>query len=246
MANPVETAVLAERPLAELVHADARAARVLEKFGLDFCCGGRRTLREAAQADGVPLDEVIDALGALGAPTEEDREPAAWKDLDVLVRHILEHHHRYVRDTSPTINAWLDRLVERHGSRHPELSVVRQTFRDLTDRVASHMLKEEHILFPFINDLAAARRGGGRLPMGPFGTILNPVRVMETDHALVGELLGRLRAQSRGFAAPDDACTTYRLCYDELARFEQDLHRHIHLENAVLFPRALELERSLT
>jgi len=105
------------------------------------------------------------------------------------------------------------------------------------------MVKEENVLFPFIDDLARADRDGSRAPRGPFGTILNPVRVMESDHALAGELLSRLHSLTNGYRVPDDACNTYRLCYQELARFEHDLHRHVHLENNVLFPRALDLMR---
>jgi regulator of cell morphogenesis and NO signaling len=245
MTDPVLTARVAHRTLGELVREDARAAQVLERLGPDFCCGGRRTLAEAAEEQGIPLEPVVDALQALGDPALDSLEPAEWQDLDVLVRHILDRHHAYIRDTAPTITAWLVRLVNRHGARHPELAAMQQIFGDLAEELATHMVKEENILFPYINDLAATRRGGGRLPTGPFGTILNPVRVMEADHAVVGDLVGRLRALSGGFIPPADACATYKSCYAELAQFERDLHRHIHLENNVLFPRALELERSL-
>ena len=235
----------AERSLGELVQEDARAAGVFESFGLDFCCNGRRTLRDAAEAQDVPLDALVGALADLGDPAGVDTEPDEWRELDVLVRHIVDCHHAYVRSVSPTIIAWLDRLVERHGGRHPELEAMKQTFEELATELATHMVKEENILFPYIVDLAVARTRGARLPAGPFGTILNPVRVMEADHALAGELSGKLRRLSGGFIAPPDACTTYRVCYAELDTFERDLHRHIHLENNVLFPRAIELERAL-
>jgi regulator of cell morphogenesis and NO signaling len=244
MTDPARETSFAGRTLGDVVHSDGRSAQVFERFGLDFCCGGRRTLREAASAAGVPVEEVVDALAALGDPGAEDLEPAEWTELDALVRHIVERHHAYVRAASPAISAWLERLVDRHGARHPELGEVRETFRELAGELETHMMKEENILFPVINDLARARRGGGRLPLTPFGTILNPVRVMETDHALAGRLLEHLRSLTDGFTPPPDACTTYRLCYTELAQFERDLHRHIHLENNLLFPRALELEQS--
>jgi regulator of cell morphogenesis and NO signaling len=234
-----------QRSLGDVVSENARAATVLERFGLDYCCNGHQTLEDAAADRGVPLNEVVGALAALGDPTPADRAPAEWEHLDALTGHIIERHHRYVRDTCPTVNAWLDKLVARHASRHPELEEVRQTFADLSDELMTHMMKEENVLFPFINDLAVARRAGTRPPAGPFGTILNPVRVMESDHQAAGELLARLRTLTNGYTAPDDGCTTYRLCYGELARFEEDLHRHIHLENNVLFPRALEIEGRL-
>ena len=171
--------------------------------------------------------------------------PAEWDDLSVLTRHIMDRHHGYVRSASPVLAGWLDRLVQRHGERHPELEAIRQTFGKLADDMSMHMMKEENILFPYINDLAVARARGARTPPSPFGTVLNPVRVMEADHALVGELLARLRTLSAGFVPPPDGCATYRLCFAELEAFERDLHQHMHLENSVLFPRAIELERSL-
>jgi regulator of cell morphogenesis and NO signaling len=245
MTNPATPPSPARRSLAELVIDDARAAAVLERFGLDYCCGGRRTLEEAAAERGLAPDVVVQALGSLGPPRNTDRLPAEWKDLDALTRHIVATHHRYVRDTTPVIAAWLDKLVARHGAGHPELAEVRAVFLELGDELMTHMAKEEHILFPFIEDLAAAHRAGARLPNGPFGTVLHPVRVMEEDHRLAGELIGRLRVLTRDHQPPEDACTTYRACYAELAAFEADLHRHIHLENNVLFPGALDLEQRL-
>jgi regulator of cell morphogenesis and NO signaling len=239
------TTETADRTLGELVLDDARAARVFENFGLDFCCNGRRTLREAADAQNVQLESVVSALVALGAPAAEDVAPAEWDDLSVLTRHIVDRHHGYVRSASPALAGWLERLVQRHGERHPELEAMRQTFDELADEMSMHMMKEENILFPYINDLADARARRTRMPPSPFGTVLNPVRVMEADHALVGELMAKLRALSSEFVAPSDGCATYRLCFTELEAFERDLHRHIHLENNVLFPRAIELERNL-
>jgi len=229
----------------DTVQQDGRTARVFETFGLPFCCEGQRTLRQAAEVRGVPVDAVLGALQALGDPTAADAMPAEWDDLRVLVRHIVDRHHAYVRSVCPTLEAWLDRLVEHHGARHAELEPIRQAFHELADDLATHMMKEEHLLFPYITELETARLRGGRLPLGPFGTILNPIRVMETDHARAGALGTRLRALSGGYRAPADACTTYRLCYDALADFERDLHQHVHLENNVLFPRAIEIEQTL-
>jgi regulator of cell morphogenesis and NO signaling len=236
----------AQRSLADIVSEDARAAAVFENFGLDFCCLGRRTVEEAAAAHGAPVTEVLAALDALGAPAPDDALPSECDQLDGLTRYIVLRHHHFVRDASPAIAGLLEKLVTRHGERHPELAAVRRTFDELRDELLTHMLKEENVLFPFIDDLARASRDGSRPPRGPFGTILNPVRMMETDHALAGELLARLQSLTNGYRAPDDGCTTYRMCYQELARFERDLHRHVHLENHVLFPRAVELESRMS
>jgi regulator of cell morphogenesis and NO signaling len=236
----------ASRELGSLVADNARIAAVLERFGLDYCCNGHQTLADATAERGLPIDEVIDAIAEVGEPTPEEREAGEWRDLGALTQYIVDRHHRYVRETSPAVSAWLDKLVARHGDRHPELAQVREVFFAVSAEMAAHMVKEENILFPFIAELAAAKKSGTALPGGPFGTVLNPIRVMEEDHQLVGELVTRLRALTDGFEPPEDGCTTYRLCYAELARFEADLHRHVHLENNVLFPRAIELEQGLT
>lgn len=235
---------LTDRTLGEIVTEDSRAALVFERFGLDYCCGGHQTLAEASEQSHLPLAPIVDALSALGAPDPDDQDQR-WSDLATLTRHIVDRHHRYVREMMPAIEGWLGKLVARHGTRHPELAEVWQIFCELSQEMTVHMAKEETLLFPAIDDLAAARRAGTRLPASPFGTVLHPVRVMEEDHRAAGDQLARLRALTNNYTPPADACTTFRLCYGELLRFQADLIQHVHLENNVLFPRALELERQL-
>jgi regulator of cell morphogenesis and NO signaling len=236
---------LTGRTLAEIVTDDARAAGVFDRLGLDYCCRGQRTLQEAAIDQSVPLSEVVDALTALGPRSLSSLEDE-WTDLSALTRHIVTRHHAYAREARPLITSWLDKLATRHGDRHPELIEVRRTFLDLADELAHHMRKEENILFPYIDTLAAATGTGDRLPPSPFGTVVNPIRVMEDDHEAAGVLAARLRQLTDTFTPPPDGCTTFRLCYQELARYEADLHRHIHLENNILFPRAIALEDALS
>ncbi len=236
---------LGERTLAEIVTADTRTAAVFDRAGLDYCCHGQQTLEDAAANRRLPLAPVLAEIEALGTASPDDDGPRMDADLDLLTRDVVRRHHQYVRDRAPAIAQWLDKLVDRHGARHPELGEVRAAFRALARDLDSHMLKEENILFPYIEALAAASRTGGRLPGTPFGTILNPIRMMEEDHQEAGGLLEELRTLTSGYTPPADACTTYRLCYDELARFEADLHRHVHLENNVVFPRAIDLEHGL-
>jgi regulator of cell morphogenesis and NO signaling len=236
---------LADRSLGDIVKDDSRAAAVLARYGLDFCCGGHQTLADAASRRDVPVPDVVAALGALGEPDEEDRSEQRWPELDGLTRHIVAAHHHYVREITPTIAAWLDKLVIRHGERHPELAGVRDAFGRLAGELAVHMVKEESVLFPYIDELAEAIRSGARLPSSPFGTVLHPVRVMEEDHREAAELLDELRGLTSDFTPPADACPTYRSCFAELERFEGDLKTHVHLENHVLFPRAIELEQRL-
>lgn len=236
----------ADRLLGDIVSDDLRTAAIFERFGLDYCCNGQRTLREACQARSIPAADVVAALDGLGVPTEDDRLPAEWHALDALTRHIVQHHHHYVTTSIPAINQSLDKLVSVHGDRHPELRDLRAVFRSLGDELLTHLQKEENLLFPAIDEMARAQRGDTSAGPGMFATVLHPVRVMEEDHHEAGQMLARLRDLSGGnFEPPADACNTYRACFAELRRFEDDLHRHIHLENNVLFPRALDLERTL-
>jgi regulator of cell morphogenesis and NO signaling len=246
MSDSINSPLLTQHPIGDLVTENARNAAVFERFGLDFCCNGHQTLEQSCEEHGVAVSEVLEAMAALGEPNTEDRPAPEWKELDALIQYIVGHHHRYLRDIAPTLNAWLDEVVSRQGAGHVELAEVRKLFHEIDAELSTHMLKEENILFPFISDLAVAKRSSARLPSGPFGTILNPVRVMEQDHQLVGNMLARLRSLTGRYTPPDDACATFRMCYAELARYEQDLHRHIHLENHVLFPGAIELESGLT
>jgi regulator of cell morphogenesis and NO signaling len=239
--TPDATRTLAATSLADIVNADPRAAIIFDQFGLDYCCRGRETLDAAARKQGVPLETVTSEIAALGAATHGSVDDQ-WTDLAALVEHIVVAHHRYIRDVQPVIAAWLEKLVVRHGPAHPELGEVRDTFGAMSADLLAHMVKEEQILFPYIVDLS--KRGGAAPTMcSPFGSVQNPIRAMEQEHLEAGDAFERLRALTRGFEPPEDACTTYRLCYRELARFERDLHRHVHLENHILFPRAVRLEQ---
>jgi len=236
---------LIHQSLASIVSADARAATIFDRLGLDYCCRGHATLEDAAKDRNLDVARVLDELDALGPAPEAPWSPAEWPDLSFLTRHIVEQHHSYIRQISPVIKGWLDKLVSKHGGRHPELVDVRSTFDRLSDEISRHMVKEENILFPFVDAMAAAARTGESLPAGPFGTVVNPVRVMEEEHRVAGDLVAHLRTLTDSYQPPPDGCRTFHMCYEELARYESDLHRHVHLENTVLFPRAVELERQL-
>jgi len=173
-----------------------------------------------------------------GAPPPDD-----WRNLGDLVRHIVHAHHHYVRRALPEITAGLNDLATRHGAVHPHLHQVRQTFAALGDALLMHMEKEEHILFPYITELAGSI---GRLPPSPFGTIANPVRMMEDDHEDALAHLAELRTLTNSFTAPPEWAPGDAAPYIALARFGADLQQHIHLENTVLFPGALDLEVRLT
>jgi regulator of cell morphogenesis and NO signaling len=225
----------------EIVATDFRAASVFEHFGIDFCCGGRRSIAEACHnvaADPAVVERALAALPPV--PEHDDSDVTQWP-LDRLIDHILTTHHAYVRSSLPTIARYLAKLVDVHGARHPELARTATSFDQMSRDLLQHMMKEERVLFPYIRELAASR--DATRTQSPFGTVENPIRMMEREHREAGDEMRLIRELTSGYAPPADACTTYRVCLAELAQFERDLHRHVHLENNVLFPAAVQLER---
>ena len=224
----------------ETVARDFRAAAVFERFGIDFCCGGRRALDEACRTAAVDPADVVRTLEALPPATDATANVTQWP-LDQLIEYIVSTHHRYVRASMPTIGRYLAKLVDVHGARHPELARVAAYFENISRALAQHLLKEEQVLFPYIRELATTPVGG-RECRSPFGTVANPIRMMEREHREAAGQLRIIRELTNGYVSPEDGCTTYAVCMAELDRFERDLHRHVHLENNVLFPKALALE----
>jgi regulator of cell morphogenesis and NO signaling len=167
-----------------------------------------------------------------------DGEDAARWPLDRLADHIVTAHHGYVRGALPRISTYLTKLVQVHGARHPELATIAGHFQTVGAELLQHMMKEERVLFPYIRELATAPRP----EPSPFGSVENPIRMMEREHEEAGALVNEIRTLSSNYTPPADGCATYRVCLEELAHFERDLHRHVHLENNVLFPRAVEVE----
>ena len=227
----------------ELALEVPNATRVFEKLKIDYCCGGGRNITEACASVGVRLDELsrlLDEAGAVG----DDARDFATGPLSDLIRHILDTHHVYTREESARIHALLDKVCGKHSENHPELQEVRALFLKLDADLQPHLLKEEQILFPYILRLEAAAVAGTPAPFAPFGTVNNPVRMMMFEHDTAGDLLREIRTAASDFQVPEDACMSFRALYQALEDFEKDLHQHIHLENNVLFPRAVELEAS--
>lgn len=228
----------------DIVADDFRAAAVFERHRIDFCCGGDRPIAEACREKGLDAAAVIaEVEAATSAPGQAPRF-AEW-DLDVLASHIVVNHHGYVRRAIETLGAHVRKVASVHGERHPETVKVAELFGAVADDMTQHMAKEERVLFPYITRLAEAVRTGGAPPAAPFGTIANPIGMMEAEHQAAGDLLAAIREQTGGFVPPADGCTTYKVTYKELEEFEADLHQHVHLENNLLFPKALNLERAL-
>lgn len=224
-------------PLGDIAAAYPPSMRIFEAYGLDYCCGGRRELGEACAAAGVAAGKVLEDLADL----ESTKAGAGrnWREATAteLVEHLLATHHVFTRTELARLMPLMTRVAGVHGERHPELMTIRASFQAIYNDLGPHLMKEEQVLFPYILALDAGRATGGC-----FGTVANPIRAMEHEHDGVGELLYRIRDLSRDFDLPDDACGSWRSLFMGLADLEADLHQHIHLENNVLFPKALELE----
>jgi regulator of cell morphogenesis and NO signaling len=227
--------------LAEIVSRDFRAGAILDRHGLDYCCGGTRTLAEGCHQRGIDVEAVVAELEALDPGSREAPE----QDPATLVEHIVSRHHAYVRGSIPVIQQHLTKVAAVHGARHAELLFIETQFAKVAAELSLHLVKEEQVLFPYIRALADAVSHKAPPPPDMFGTVQNPIRMMETEHQEAGDRLDLIRELTRGYQPPEDACDTYRMVMRELDAFEQDLHVHVHLENNVLFPKAVELEKEV-
>jgi regulator of cell morphogenesis and NO signaling len=230
-----------EKTVRELALEIPAATRVFERLHIDYCCGGNRTLEEACRTAGVSVERVMEALEGEKAGGAVAREWAR-EPLGELVAHIQGTHHVYTREAIARIPRLIEKVVAAHGARHPELGRIATVFDGLAQELAMHMMKEEMVLVPHVVRMEEASLAGEPALPPPFGTVRNPVRMMEHEHDSAGAALRELRSLSSDYSAPADGCLTYRTLYGAMAEFEADLHQHIHLENNVLFPRAVELE----
>jgi regulator of cell morphogenesis and NO signaling len=219
------------------------ATREFEKLGIDYCCGGSRTLGEACAEANISVDEALARLekSLTSSQTEASQD---WQKplLADLIAHITTTHHVFVREESPRIEALAAKVVGVHGKNHPELNQVQELFSALTAELSVHLMKEEQILFPYVLRMEESALAGEPVPPAMFGTVVNPIRMMMQEHDGAGDALRSLRAITNDYKLPEDACISYRTLYQALQGFEVDLHQHIHLENNILFPRAVAME----
>lgn len=234
-----------ETTIRDIVADDFRAAAVFQQFGIDFCCQGNRTVGDACRTGAASAEDVLRSVreATTGYPAGAPRFNA-W-DLGTLVAFVVANHHVYVRQAMPPLLTHTEKLARVRGARHPELLEVARLFAGVAVEMTSHMEKEEHILFPYIIELAAARRDNGAAPCAPFGTVRNPIRMMEAEHESAGTAMARIRELTSGYRVPANGCATYEVCLRALDAFEADLHQHVHLENNILFPKAARLEAEL-
>lgn len=235
-----------ETKIGEAVALNFRYAQVFEKYGIDFCCGGKKSISDACIANGIDPEAVISSLSNIQENGNGNLSNYnLWKP-DFLIDYIVNNHHRYVEKMMPVIYMHSQKAAEKHGLSHPETAAIAGLFISIKEELEVHMQKEERMLFPYIKQILKLEESGEEFPYPPFGTIENPVRVMELEHEAAGKLMAEINSLSSGYTPPADACTTFKVLYQELKEFEDDLHKHIHLENNILFPKAIELEKSLT
>jgi regulator of cell morphogenesis and NO signaling len=224
-----------------------QSTRLFEKFKIDYCCGGDRPLAAACASAGVDVENLLELIEQVKqTPAAENGKPDLQKATATeLIGYILEKHHVFTKDEMARLEPLAEKVVGAHGANHSELLALRDLMRHLFEDLRPHMFKEEQILFPFIIALENAHQQNRSAPFAPFGTVNNPVRMMLMEHDTAGDLLREMRKLSSDYAVPPDACISFKTFYAALAAFEQDLHQHIHLENNLLFPRAIELEAML-
>ena len=233
-----------EETIGEMVTKDYRRAQVFKNFGIDFCCGGKKTISEVCDTKGINPEQVNQALDAIGihAPSAEN-DYLKW-DIGFLADFIVNTHHQYIRDNTVFITELANKVAKMHGNTHPEAIKVAAIFTGVAEDLMLHIEKEERVLFPFIKQLANVQKNGGIMHESSFGDVSNPIHMMEAEHEQAGEAMEQIRLLTHNFKLPEDACASYTILYKMLSEYEDDLHRHVHLENNVLFPKAILAEEN--
>ena len=220
------------------------ATRLFEKLKIDYCCGGNQPIGDACARAGLNVEEVGRLLSAANTPVQSGDEQLSIQSQSLagLANYVVRQHHVFTRNEMQRLTLLFTKVCSKHGTNHPELFELQSEFQTLCGELGPHMTKEENILFPYISRLETAVSENGPQPFAPFGTVQNPIAVMMREHDATGEILRRMRDLSSDFNAPADACISYQTLYGALGELEADLHQHIHLENNILFPRALQME----
>jgi regulator of cell morphogenesis and NO signaling len=232
-----------EETLGEIVAKDLRKAEVFKKYGLDFCCGGKKTVKEACAEKGLDVTKVEQELQNSEKSSFTAR-PLPYNDwsLDFLADYIVNTHHSYVKKTIPDVRGYAEKVAKVHGAHHPELLQINKLAQEVCDEMSAHMVKEETVLFPYVKQLVASTNG--KVKFGNLDTVETPINMMEMEHEVVGNNMDKIREISNNYALPEDACGSYAYLFKTLDEFENDLHIHVHLENNILFPKALDLEKN--
>ncbi|HAW53244.1 MAG TPA: iron-sulfur cluster repair di-iron protein [Flavobacteriales bacterium] len=232
---------LATSKVGALVSENIKTAHIFKKHGIDFCCGGGISVEDACKKNNVSLSAVIEDLNNMDHEVDRQLDYNSWP-LDFLIDHILNIHHKYVLESLPVISEYAEKVASVHGHHYTEVLKIRDHFRGLNDELLSHLQKEEVVLFPYVKRLLQMKQSGQSVDRD---FVESPIKVMQMEHDRAGVVLRELRKLSKNYMPPADACNTFRALYHKLQEFEADLHQHIHLENNILFPKAIELEESM-
>lgn len=234
----------ARKTVKEIVLAMPASIEVFERLGIDYCCGGDKSLEEACRASGRPVEDVLRSLEEAKTAPCAEAEITDWsrRSLADLMNHIVKSHHTFCRQEVARLEPLLTKVSEKHGCNHPELSRLKSLFSGMSKELLMHLVKEEQTLFPYIARMEEAVTRGMPFPRPPFGTVQNPVQMMVLEHDNSGTALREMRQSSGDYRIPGDACNSYEALYEGLKSFESDMHQHIHLENNLLFPRAVAME----
>lgn len=231
--------------IGDMVAEDFRTAAIFKKYGIDFCCKGGRTIEDACDKKDLDPNKIYSELENLPISGASGIDFKSWP-LDLLADYVEKTHHRYVEEKTPIIQQFLDKLCKVHGDRHPELFEIRDLFNASAQDLAAHLKKEELVLFPFVRKMMNSKISGQAIEQPHFGTVENPVEMMKHEHSVEGERLEKIAQLTNNYNPPADACNTYRVTFAMLQDFENDLHTHIHLENNILFPKSIELEKEFS
>jgi regulator of cell morphogenesis and NO signaling len=229
---------IVQQSIASLVLKNHRIVPILEKYNIDFCCRGKKSLADACNEKGIGLSNILSEIGSVQNPENSRSMPFTEMSQSQLVNHIIVQHHYYVRKTMPVILAHLEKVAYKHGAHYAYMIKVMELFKEIQKEMEEHMQKEELILFPRIVEMEKAQNNDQLVAFNE-NYISGPISMMEMEHEIAGDKMFEIRGLTNNFDVPADACTTFRVCLSELKEFEEDLHQHVHLENNILFPRAL-------
>jgi len=232
--------------VSEVVKLNFMTATIFQSNNIDYCCGGDKAISDACKEAGVGADQLIKQLETVVTQKDPDSEYINTLSLKELTDYIVKRHHAYVHESIPILKRNLEKICEVHGEHHPELFVIKDLFYDSAGALIMHMQKEELMLFPYIQRLESVKGQNSPLPNSSFGSVSNPIEMMMNEHQVEGERFDQISGLTENYQPPEDACTTYEVTLKQLRDFENDLHRHIHLENNILFPKAIELEKQIS
>src|SRR6056297_3796055 len=232
-----------ENTLSQIVTQNLKAAEILESHNIDFCCGGDKTLGEACQEENITVETLKKELEEAIEGTDSESTMIKNMNASELSEYIVKRHHSYVRESIPQLKKYLEKICEVHGDNHPELFKVKEEFNKAAEALKEHMNNEEQVLFPVVHEMVKAKNKNRQIDAPCFGMLDNPINQMKKEHLNEGERFDKLAEITDHFKVPEDGCNTYALTYNQLGEFVSDLHRHIHLENNIIFPEAINLEK---